>query len=150
MKAKKADVLPFNQRRKITISITVNGIRYHLLVNPMEKVMNLLRERLLLFGTLEPCGNGQCQACTVLIEGEMLKSCLLLAHQVNGKSITTIKNVAQRENENKRFMMDERSMLEINPPPSKEQIEQALAVTISQERSEPAQRLAGSSHGTWH
>ena len=42
-------------------------------------------------------------------------------------------------------MMDERSMLEINPPPSKEQIEQALAVTISQERPEPAQRLAGSS-----
>ncbi|WP_049670905.1 (2Fe-2S)-binding protein [Bacillus sp. FJAT-27916] len=150
MKAKKADVLPFNQKRKITLSITVNGIRYHLLVNPMEKVMNLLRERLLLFGTLEPCGRGQCQACTVLIEGEMLKSCLLLAHQVNGKSITTIKNVAQRENENKRFMMDERSMLEINPPPSKEQIEQALAVTISQERPEPAQRLAGSSHGTWH
>ena len=150
MKAKKADVLPFNQKRKITLSITVNGIRYHLLVNPMEKVMNLLRERLLLFGTLEPCGSGQCQACTVLIEGEMLKSCLLLAHQVNGKSITTIENVAQREYENKRFMMDERSMLEINPPTSKEQIEQALAVTISQERSEPAQRLAGSSHGTWH
>ena len=73
----------------------VNGESHKLEVFPMARLLDVLREQLHLTGTKEGCGEGECGACTVKLDGQIVNSCLVPVAQVNGSNITTIEGVAQ-------------------------------------------------------
>jgi len=76
------------------INFTVNGEERSVEVFPMARLLDVLREQLHLTGTKEGCGEGECGACTVVIDGRIVNSCLVPAAQANGVEITTIEGVA--------------------------------------------------------
>lgn len=80
--------------QKTNILCTVNGQQITLLAYPMERLLDVLRQQLHLTGTKEGCGEGECGACTVFINGEIVNSCLVPVAQVEGANITTIEGIA--------------------------------------------------------
>jgi carbon-monoxide dehydrogenase small subunit len=76
------------------VSITVNGAEHALELDPRELLVYVLRERLGLTGTNVGCDTSSCGACTVLLDGESVKSCTLLGVQADGREITTIEGLA--------------------------------------------------------
>ena len=80
---------------KHRISLTVNGDLYELEVEPHRRLLDVLRDELELTGTKEACGEGDCGACTVLMGGQPVNSCLVLAVDADGWEITTIEGLAQ-------------------------------------------------------
>ena len=80
---------------KIQVGLTVNGIRRQLSVAPWVTLLDVLREHLDLTGTKKGCDQGQCGACTVLIDGRRVVSCLTLAVMKDGASVTTIEGLAK-------------------------------------------------------
>jgi len=80
----------------LSISLAVNGERRDIVLDdPRVTLLDLLRERLDLTGTKKGCDRGQCGACTVLVDGRRINSCLALAVSHDGAAITTIEGVAQ-------------------------------------------------------
>ncbi|HKS09094.1 MAG TPA: (2Fe-2S)-binding protein [Pyrinomonadaceae bacterium] len=79
---------------KTEIEFKVNGESHKLEVFPMARLLDVLREELHLTGTKEGCGEGECGACTVKLDGQIVNSCLVPVAQVNGADITTIEGVA--------------------------------------------------------
>jgi xanthine dehydrogenase YagT iron-sulfur-binding subunit len=79
---------------KIPLSLTVNGTRHSLSVEPRVTLLDLLREQLNLTGTKKGCDYGQCGACTVHVDGKRVNSCLTLAVMTDGKQVTTIEGLA--------------------------------------------------------
>ncbi|MBU2549265.1 MAG: (2Fe-2S)-binding protein, partial [Proteobacteria bacterium] len=79
---------------KVTITLKVNGDTYELAVAPWRTLVEVLREDLDLIGTKIGCQTGDCGACTVLIDGRSVSSCLTLAVEVQGREITTIEGLA--------------------------------------------------------
>ncbi|MRR35384.1 (2Fe-2S)-binding protein [bacterium] len=82
---------------KKLINLNVNGTEYELAVAPNRTLTQALRDDLGLFGTKEGCGVGDCGACTVIMDGKPVNSCLVLAVQADGSEITTIEGVAGAE-----------------------------------------------------
>lgn len=80
-----------------TIRLRVNGANQELAVAPWTTLLDLLRERLQLSGTKKGCDRGQCGACTVLLDGKRVKSCLLLAVMQDGAEVTTIEGIGSGE-----------------------------------------------------
>jgi carbon-monoxide dehydrogenase small subunit len=78
-----------------TIELTVNGEKHSLQVQPHKTLLDVLRNQLGLTGTKYGCGSGNCGACTVLVDGQPVTSCLTLAIVVEGKQITTIEGMAE-------------------------------------------------------
>ena len=76
------------------VEFKVNGEARRLEVFPMARLLDVLREQLQLTGTKEGCGEGECGACTVIIDGQIVNSCLVPMAQVDGTQITTIEGVA--------------------------------------------------------
>ncbi len=76
------------------MSITINGSSASLPDDPRVSLLDLLREELHLFGTKKGCNQGACGACTVLVDGERILSCLALAVQCDGRQVTTIEGLA--------------------------------------------------------
>lgn len=76
------------------VAITVNGVRHELELEPRELLVYVLRERLGLTGTNVGCDTSSCGACTVLLNGESVKSCTVLGVQADGTDITTIEGLA--------------------------------------------------------
>jgi carbon-monoxide dehydrogenase small subunit len=127
------------------IKIVVNGENYELWVRPNELLLDLLRDRLDLTGTKEGCGAGDCGACTILVDGKPINSCLTLAVEVNGKHILTIEGVARagKLHPIQEAFIDEgavqcgfctpgmilsaKALLDENPHPSEEEIKRAIA-----------------------
>ena len=127
------------------IKIVVNGENYELWVRPNELLLDLLRDRLDLTGTKEGCGAGDCGACTILVDGKPINSCLTLAIEVNGKNILTIEGVARagKLHPIQEAFIDEgavqcgfctpgmilsaKALLDENPDPSEEEIKRAIA-----------------------
>ncbi len=77
------------------ISVTLNGKRRKVDVHPMKRLLDVLREDCGLTGTKEGCGEGECGACTVLVDGLAVDSCLVPIAQVDGTTLTTIEGVSQ-------------------------------------------------------
>jgi carbon-monoxide dehydrogenase small subunit len=79
---------------KVEIECTVNGSRSRFKVYPMARMLDVLREELKLTGTKEGCGEGECGACAVLMNGAIVNSCLVPAIEADGTDIRTIEGVA--------------------------------------------------------
>jgi carbon-monoxide dehydrogenase small subunit len=115
------------------------------LIDPKTTLQNFLHDTLGLIGTKEGCGSGMCGCCTVLVDGKAVKSCLILALQVRGKTVLTIEGLAQGETldplqtafiENGALqcgyctpgmVMSGKALLEESPNPSEQEIRQALS-----------------------
>ncbi len=80
---------------KLLVSTTVNGDAQEFLCDPGETLLDALRGRLQLTGSKEGCGSGDCGACTVVLDGEMVCSCLVLAGEAEGRNVNTIEGVAE-------------------------------------------------------
>ena len=79
----------------ITLNLTVNGKKRRAKVAPLKRLLDVLREDLELPGTKEGCGEGECGACSVLIEGKSVCSCLVPAAQAQGAKIVTVEGLAR-------------------------------------------------------
>ena len=79
----------------VSVTLTVNGTRHSLSLDPCTSLLDLLREHLDLTGSKKGCDHGQCGACTVLLDGRRVVSCLTLAASVEGSAVTTIEGLAQ-------------------------------------------------------
>jgi len=126
------------------VSITVNGVEHILELEPRELLVYVLRERLGLTGTNVGCDTSSCGACTVLLDGESVKSCTLLGVQADGHEITTIEGLATNGTMHAvqeafheqhglqcgyctpGFVMAAVSLLDETPNPSEEEIRHAL------------------------
>ena len=82
---------------KTHVTTTVNGEEVEFLCEPHETLLDALREHLNLTGTKEGCGSGDCGACSVTVDDALVCSCLVLAPEVNGKTVGTIEGVSDKE-----------------------------------------------------
>lgn len=130
---------------KIPVTLKINGINYSAMIYPTRLLVDVLREDFLLTGTKKGCGAGECGACTVLIDGDPVNSCLILAVQAQGKEILTIEGLKERGEYDliqkkyaeagavqcgyctPGFIMSTKALLMRNPDPTDEEIKTALA-----------------------
>lgn len=130
---------------KVSLSFTVNGQQQTVHIWPMTRLLDVLREELHLTGTKEGCGEGECGACSVFLDGELVNSCLVPAAQTSGAKIKTIEGVADGEKLNSvqqafiecggaqcgictpGMILAAVSLLERNPQPTEEDIRNGLA-----------------------
>jgi len=92
-KGNKEEAGKVTERKEITLS--VNGSQYTLEVKVNRALLDVLRDDLGLTGTKEGCGTGDCGACTVLIDGRPVNSCLVLAVEADGKEVTTVEGLSK-------------------------------------------------------
>jgi xanthine dehydrogenase YagT iron-sulfur-binding subunit len=88
--------VPASGPAKSSITLKVNGAEKRLEVAPWTTLLDLLRERLNLTGTKKGCDHGQCGACTVLVDGKRINSCMTLAIMKDGAQVVTIEGLAER------------------------------------------------------
>ena len=81
--------------KKAHVTTSVNGDEYEYLCEPGQTLVEVLRNELELTGTKEGCSTGDCGACSVMLEGELVCSCLVLAVETDGKSVETIEGMAK-------------------------------------------------------
>ena len=80
---------------KLHVTTTINGEPTEFLCEPTQAVLDVLRDQLGLTGTKEGCGSGDCGACTIMLDGRMVCSCLVLGAEAEGKKIETIEGMAK-------------------------------------------------------
>ena len=130
---------------KLTIELTINGKERKVKTTPSTRLLDLIRDDLHLTGTKEGCGKGECGACTVIMNGELVVSCLILAPQADGAVITTIEGVGDRENLDPvqeafietgavqcgfctpGMILAAKKLLEENPHPTEEEIKRGIS-----------------------
>ncbi len=83
---------------KVDVKININGIDHQLKVGPEERLLDTLRNQLKLIGTKEGCGVGECGACTVILDGDAVNSCMVLTAQVAGSEILTVEGLEKNGN----------------------------------------------------
>lgn len=129
---------------KHRITTWVNGERYDLEVESHHTLLHMLREQLVLTGTKNGCAEGECGACTVLMDGEPINSCLTLAVEADGHHITTVEGLAHDDQLDPiqeafmdlggtqcgfctpGFLISARALLDRNPNPTEEEIRAGL------------------------
>ncbi|MBI2350132.1 MAG: (2Fe-2S)-binding protein [Deltaproteobacteria bacterium] len=132
-------------RIKKRIRVTVNGERYEKEVPPAKSLLDFLRTDLNLTGTKEGCGEGECGACSVILNGRLVDSCLILAVEAEGQQIQTIEGISRHARLHplqKAFaekgaaqcgfctpgmIMAAKYLLDHNPSPTAEQVLKAIA-----------------------
>jgi carbon-monoxide dehydrogenase small subunit len=131
--------------RKQVVCANINGHSTEFLCEPRQTLLEALRDNLQLTGTKEGCSNGNCGACTVLLNGQPVVSCLVLAMEAEGADVTTIEGIAPTEGldpiqqaflENAAlqcgictpgFIVAAKALLDANPNPTETEIRFALA-----------------------
>ena len=126
-------------------TFSVNGHEVSVEAMPMTRLLDVLREELRLTGTKEGCGEGECGACTVLIDGTPVNSCLIPLAQAQGAKITTVEGIADDDRMDPiqtafvehgaaqcgictpGFIVTARALLDDNPNPSRREVREALA-----------------------
>ena len=78
---------------KIPVHATINGEEIQFLCEPRQTLLEVLREELGLTGTKEGCSNGNCGACNVILDGILVNSCLVLAVEIEGRSVITVEGL---------------------------------------------------------
>ena len=129
---------------KMTVTFMVNGKEVTLKVSPKERLLDTLREQLKLTGTKEGCSVGECGACTVILDGKAVSSCLILTGQIGGREVLTIEGLEVDGNLDALqqafidyhaiqcgfctpgMLMSAKALLMHNPHPSREEIKTAL------------------------
>jgi len=128
------------------IRFTCNGRPVQIEVDPQTRVLDLLRDELGLTGTKEGCGRGECGACTILLDGVAVNSCLLLAGKIEGREIVTIEGIAGEDGAlhpiqeafldvgavqcgfcTPGMIMSTKALLDEKPAPEVEEVEEALS-----------------------
>ena len=80
--------------KKVHVHTVINGEEVEFLCEPRQSLLEVLRDTLGLTGSKEGCNNGNCGACNVILDGKLVNSCLVLAIEVDGRSLTTIEGIA--------------------------------------------------------
>jgi len=127
------------------IELRVNGGLHRLEVEPRDRLIDVLRDRLGLTGTKEGCGTGECGACTVILDGRPVNSCLVLAVRADGRDVETIEGLGTPQDLHplqeafvehgalqcgfcgSGMLMTAKALLDRNPEPTEEEIRVALA-----------------------
>ncbi|HUX77389.1 MAG TPA: (2Fe-2S)-binding protein [Anaerolineae bacterium] len=131
-----------------SITVTVNGSREYLDVPSNLTLLQMLRDRLALTGTKNGCEAGECGACTVLVDGEPVNSCMMLAVEADGREVTTVEGLARLYGDEDQLsplqdafvehnavqcgfctpgvLISAHALLERNPDPTGEEIREAL------------------------
>lgn len=131
---------------KQNIDLKVNGFTYRVAVEPWRSLAEVLREELGLTGTKVGCNQGDCGACTVLVDGRAVSSCLMLAVEAHQRDITTIEGLAASPTQlhplqqafidhgavqcgfcTAGMILSAKALLDQNPDPSEEEIRQGIA-----------------------
>lgn len=130
---------------QVTIHFQLNGKQVEVTADPNLRLIDLLRDELHLTGTKEGCGVGECGACTVIMDGKAVTSCLVLAASVEGHSITTIEGVGEDGKLDPiqeavlrnhalqcgfctpGFIMSAKALLDENPDATREEIRRAIS-----------------------
>ncbi len=130
---------------RVPISLMVNGEKIYEEVDPSMTLLQFLRTGLKLFGTKEGCGEGECGACTIIMDGRTVDSCLILAVEAAGSDITTVEGLSkdgQLSILQQEFITDDglqcgfctpgmlmsaRNLLDRHPEPTVEQIKEGIA-----------------------
>jgi carbon-monoxide dehydrogenase small subunit len=132
---------------KMTLHTTVNGRAYAVEIEPHQTLLDLLRDTLGLTGTKRGCEIGECGACTVLMDGVAVNSCLVLAPQADGRRITTVEGLADDTLTPLQeafldhdavhcgfctpgMLMSARDLLDRNPTPTERDIRVAISGTL--------------------
>lgn len=129
---------------KQEITITVNGDKHDLKVSPNRTLLQMIRKDLGLKGTNCSCERGDCGTCTILVDGEPTKSCLMLGLEADGREITTIEGLGEEGKLNPvqkafiengavqcgfcspAFILTAHALLQKNPNPSEEEVKEAI------------------------
>ena len=130
---------------KLMIELTINGMKRKVETTHSTRLLDLIRDDLHLTGTKEGCGKGECGACTVIMNGELVASCLILAPQADGAVITTIEGVGDGKNLDPvqeafietgavqcgfctpGMILAAKKLLEENPHPTEEEIKRGIS-----------------------
>jgi carbon-monoxide dehydrogenase small subunit len=158
---------------KAEITFSLNGVVYTVTVEESKRLLDVLRDELGMTGTKEGCGAGECGACTVIVDGRAVNSCLYPAPEVQGRSVTTIEGLHGPRHRlhpiqqafvdggaiqcgfcTPGMILSAKALLDANPDPSDEEIREALQgnlcrctgyVQIVEAVKAAAQKLKGSS-----
>ena len=130
---------------KHTINLTVNGESYEMFVDPFKTLLDVIRNDLGLIGTKEGCSTGDCGACTIIMNGKPVNSCLVLAPEADGSELITIEGLADGDKLHPiqeafikhgavqcgfcipGMILSTKALLDENPNPSEEQIRDYIA-----------------------
>jgi len=130
------------------IQVAVNGKAYELMVPPWRTLLEVIREDLKLTGAKEGCGQGECGACTVMMGGKTVNSCLVLAVEADGQEITTIEGLSEDSKLHPiqeafvehagmqcgfctpGMIMSAKALLDRNPDPSEREIREGIAGNV--------------------
>jgi len=136
------------EKSKVNISFILNGEQINIETEANISLATLLREQLHLTGTKISCEEGECGACTVILDGKAVNSCLVLAPEINGRSVTTIEGLSKNSELHPiqaayidegavqcgfctpGMVMSTKALLDENPNPSEADIKEALEGNI--------------------
>jgi len=130
---------------KTHVTTTINGEEMEFLCEPRQSLLDVLRETLGFMGAKEGCNNGNCGACNVILDGALVNSCLVLAVEIQGRSVTTIEGIASPDGLHPLqqkfiehaalqcgyctpgFIVASKALLDQNPDPSEQEVRTWLA-----------------------
>lgn len=130
---------------RIIVNVNINGEPHEVLADERDSLLEMLRDRIGLTGAKEGCNNGNCGACTVVLDGRMVNSCLIMAAELNGADVTTVEGLASIDELHPvqqafldeaalqcgictpGFLVATKTLLETNPNPTEQEVRFWLA-----------------------